>query len=423
MERHPQGLIFFDVEGVFFPRKRSLLLEVTRNLPAAALIKLLIYILAYWLRLMDADKLVTSAYRNLKGASIQRFMDTYSKLPLTEKAEETITNLRRNGYLTALASSGLPQQVVDNLKAKVGADFAFGVKVELDAESRLTGRIEIGNTVRQGKLTILERLSRELKISADMIYIVADDRNNLQLLKAPHKLFIGFNPDGELKARSDMNVTGNNLYPILNIIANKAGEKSKIFSRRYIIRKLIHISGVATIFLAALLGTLATQLIILFVLAFYLTGEYLRLSRNRMPVIASITQTAATDEELGGIALNPMWLALGILLVLTIFPLGIAAIGILALCIGDSVAGIVGEALKRKHRYSFNRAKSIEGTVIGLLATAPLSMLFVNPFIGLIACGVGMVFEFLPLPANDNLTIPFLTSLTVSLLTNPFIFT
>jgi len=420
LEKPPQGLVFFDVEGVFFPRKRFLLFAVTKNFPKTVLIKLSFYILLYWLRIIDTGKLASIAYRNLKGVTIQLFIDTYSKLPLIKRAEKTISDLRSHGYITVLSSSGLPQEVVDALNARVGADLAFGVRVQLDAENKLTGRIEGEIAGKKGKLEILESLSRELEVSADKVYIVADDRNNLQLLKAPHKLFIGFNPDAELKAKSDINVTGDNLHPVFDII--RTGKKSKIFSKWFFVRKLIHISGIATIFFASLFGILATQLVILLILSFYLPCEYLRLSGKRLPVVTSIIQIAATSEELWGIPLNPLWYALGILLVLTIFPLHIAAVGVLTLCIGDSIAGITGEMLERKHRYPFSRAKSVEGTILGLLSAVPLCLLFVNPFIGLIACTVRMIFEALPLPANDNLSIPFFTSLTAFLLTNYFIF-
>jgi len=58
----------------------------------------------------------------------------------------------------------------------------------------------------------------------------------------------------------------------------------------------------------------------------------------------------------------------------------------------------------------------LEGSVFGFLFAFLGAMAFVDPVKALAAAITGMVVESLPLPVNDNLTIPIITGLALTLM-------
>lgn len=64
-----------------------------------------------------------------------------------------------------------------------------------------------------------------------------------------------------------------------------------------------------------------------------------------------------------------------------------------------------------RHPYPFNESKSIEGTLAGLLVAVLACAFFTDPITSIIGCTTGMIVEASPIPINDNLTIPIISSL------------
>jgi dolichol kinase len=147
-------------------------------------------------------------------------------------------------------------------------------------------------------------------------------------------------------------------------------------------------------------------------LTIYSASEVLRLSGRNLPLFAHITHIGSTEEERRGIVSSPIWFALGILTTISLFPMEYAVIGVLTLTIGDPVASLVGQSIKNRHQYPFNRSKSVEGTLTGFSVALLVCSLLSDPVISLIGCLGGMIIEALPIPLNDNLTIPLLSALT-----------
>ncbi|MGQ9538626.1 MAG: hypothetical protein ACUVTE_03460 [Candidatus Bathycorpusculaceae bacterium] len=98
-----------------------------------------------------------------------------------------------------------------------------------------------------------------------------------------------------------------------------------------------------------------------------------------------------------------------------LFPVsaGNAAVAVFAL--GDSAAATVGKTLGRK-RLSFNKGKTFEGLAAGLFAGFLAALVYVNPLKALIAAATATIIECLPLPINDNLTIPLTTAFVLTLI-------
>ncbi|MFQ5759250.1 MAG: diacylglycerol/polyprenol kinase family protein, partial [Candidatus Bathyarchaeia archaeon] len=100
---------------------------------------------------------------------------------------------------------------------------------------------------------------------------------------------------------------------------------------------------------------------------------------------------------------------------LLLFPTPINYASVAVLTLGDGFATIFGRKIGRTV-FPFNKGKMMEGSIFGFLFAFMGAMLFVSPVKALIAAATGMIIECLPLPVNDNLTIPIISGLALTLL-------
>jgi dolichol kinase len=106
-------------------------------------------------------------------------------------------------------------------------------------------------------------------------------------------------------------------------------------------------------------------------------------------------------DERDHLIARPIFLAIGIILVLLLFPTNIAYASIAILAIGDPVAAYVGRRFGHWHVGS----KSWEGFAAGTCAAYVPTLLVVSPIVGAVGSIVGMVLELVGI-LDDNLTIP-----------------
>jgi dolichol kinase len=269
----------------------------------------------------------------------------------------------------------------------------------------------------KGKLKILNTLIEDLKVDQSKIAVVADDWNNLQMYDKSN-LFLGFNPDPRVAAKADHVVHGYALKDISNKILNKESSERDKISKELITRKTIHILGALIIPFALVFGMLPSQLLIMFLSLLYLISEYFRINKKKIPLITKITNTSTSKSEQLNIVLDPIWYAFGIIVTLSFFPIKIATVGILTLTMGDSFAGFVGRMINRKHKIIFNKSKTIEGSITGMLIASLFSSLLINPLFAIPGCIGGMIIESLPLPISDNVSIPIISSMVTFFLLN-----
>ena len=128
-------------------------------------------------------------------------------------------------------------------------------------------------------------------------------------------------------------------------------------------------------------------------------------------------------EELKGISANTYYIW-GMFTVVLFFPKPIVLLSLLYLAVGDPVAAMVG-TLYGRHR--FIAGKSVEGAAANFLASGvvtALAALFyfhlpVDRSLTLAIVGgvVSAVAELIPLPINDNFTIPVLSAMLLTLVT------
>ena len=109
-------------------------------------------------------------------------------------------------------------------------------------------------------------------------------------------------------------------------------------------------------------------------------------------------------HELNGALTGASWVMISAFVTILIFPKNIAILSLIFMSIGDTVAGLAG---RRIGKLKIGE-KTVEGFVIGFLACAIISYNYkLIPFpISIFGSLVGMIFEVLPLPLDDNLKIP-----------------
>ncbi|MGQ9460060.1 MAG: HAD-IB family phosphatase [Candidatus Bathyarchaeaceae archaeon] len=407
-------LVVFDVEGVLVPKRRYLLFETARKVGLWGFIKIVVVGVLYEIGLLSIESALKKVFMVLRGITVDDLLQLHKEIPLMLGAEEVFEKLNKIGCKTALVSSGLPKLLVEDLAARLGADYAFGLEIEV-AKGRLTG--EIGGDVLKpnGKAMILKEILEKEGLSSQDCAVVADDLNNLPMF-ALSKLRIGYNPDFLLSAKSDFVVRGD-LSEILPILTENAVRvPSYSLSRSEIIRESIHMGGFLVPFICIhLLERYLVALLILLITSFYVASEVARLRGINFPVFSTITWKAANKPEYYEFTTAPISFALGIALSLILFPApyGYASIAILTL--GDGFATIFGRKFG-KIVFPFNKGKNVEGSVFGFIFAFVGAMFFVDPVKALGGAAVGMLVECLPSPLSDNLTIPLASGLALTLI-------
>jgi phosphoserine phosphatase len=410
-QKRQRSLVVFDVEGVLVPKKRFLFFEVGKNLKFSQFLRIVFYGLLYEIGLVSLKDALSQVFKVFRGMRIDAPSDFFREVPLMPGAEEVFWMLRREGWKTALISSGLPAVVVQDLASRLNADYGFGLELK-SRNGILTG--EIGGDVieKSGKKRVLrEILAREELLPEDCV-IVADDRNNLSMF-LPEAFKIGYNADFAIRVKADSFASGQ-LNNVFSKIAEEPTQFGQLPTKNEAVREVIHASGFPVSIFASVVGVFPVVAFICFVAALYAVSEAKRMERSNLPIIGSITRYAATHEELYELATAPMFFALGTVLTLLAFPMPVSGAAIAAFALGDSTASLFGKAFGRTP-LPFNKGKTLEGSVISFFFAFLASLYFVAPLFAFVVASVAVVVESLPLPVNDNLVTPLVAGLVLVL--------
>ena len=173
-------------------------------------------------------------------------------------------------------------------------------------------------------------------------------------------------------------------------------------------RKIIHIFNLVIPF--TYLFILESRFQVLCILVpltlFAIVIEYLRV---RSVIIKKIFDNFFISmlrlHEMDGKYTGATWVFIGSILTIAIFPKEIAVISLIYMCIGDTVAGLVGRKFGKMKFYD----KTIEGSLAGLIVCllsgylVQLSLPLVVVFSGAFAA---MFIELLPISIDDNISVP-----------------
>lgn len=229
------------------------------------------------------------------------------------------------------------------------------------------------------------------------------------------ELKIGYNPDFLLSVKSDFVVKGDLSEVLPPITGDVGGAPRSTLLKREIFREAIHLGGFLVPFISIyLLNRYLVAFIVFLVTLLYTASELARTRGINFPVTSAITWSAATKPEMYEFVTAPIFLAIGTMLALVLFPepVGYASIAILTL--GDVFATLFGKGLGR-NAFRFNKGKRIEGSISGFIIAFLGASLFVNPLKALVGAAIGMFVECLPTPISDNLTIPLASGIALML--------
>jgi phosphoserine phosphatase len=409
-ETEKPRLIVFDVEGVLIPKNRFIF-EVGKRQGFAALIKMLFWGFLYEAGILKLESALKRIFKSLKGTSLEELMTIFGGIPAKPLLHNFFCQLKARNLKIALISSGIPTVIVEKLAVALGADYAYGIEVE-STEGKLTGKIWGAAITRNGKLKVLnEILEKENLLPKDCI-IVADDRNN-RCIFLPESLKIGYNPDYVLRVKADRVVNGQ-LSGILPIIDGKK-HKGSFPSINDLVREDIHAAGFFMPVIAGFISIPVVASIIILIALVYTISELRRLEGRELRLVSAITRHAASQSELYGFAAAPLYFAFGIVTTLLLFPTQAGSAAIAMFCFGDSAASLFGGLISTS--LPFNKGKTWEGTLAGFILAFLAGSFFVSPWLALAGAAIAMTIEVLPLPVNDNVLIPIITGLALTLLT------
>jgi len=191
--------------------------------------------------------------------------------------------------------------------------------------------------------------------------------------------------------------------------------------RKELFRKAIHVFGFSIPFISIAAGISFAAALIITLAAAYTVSEYFRLTGRNFPVLSTVTKMAMRDsagEERQSIFVTaPLYFAAGILASLLLFPAPFSYAAIAVITLGDGFASIAGR-LYGRHKVPHAGGKTVEGSLAGLACAFAGAAIFVSPNTAFIAAAIGMATELVPLRITDNLAVPLISGLSISLIGN-----
>ena len=168
------------------------------------------------------------------------------------------------------------------------------------------------------------------------------------------------------------------------------------------LRKLVHLSALLVPILTEVTSKTLVLTVMCVISIVYTLEELLRLKGRRLPIITSFTLRMSRPEETARFIIRPIYLAVGIILALVLFPTRIAYASICIVAVGDPVAAYVG---RKVGRTPVRKKKTLEGLAAGFMASFLLASLIVYPVVALVGSAGAILMELLDIP-DDNLTMP-----------------
>jgi dolichol kinase len=189
-------------------------------------------------------------------------------------------------------------------------------------------------------------------------------------------------------------------------------------------RKIVHASGILTIFLILWLGKWnAAWVILLIALTVLLLGEY-RKNKNKYKIVKSekLDEFEEAVEKVFKDHERPNTLPfkgateflMGCFFATVLFEPTIAIAAISVLSLADALSTLIG-SYYGKHKLHINRNKTYEGSSAFLITSFLVLLFFVNPFKAFIVAVFATFAEMLP-KIDDNLVIPITVGIIMTII-------
>ena len=129
---------------------------------------------------LDFEQSLRRRVSTLKDAPESILQQVRENLPLMPGVAETIAELKKYGWKTAIASGGFTY-FADYLKASLGLDAAVSNQLEI-ANGKLTGNVQGDVVDAQYKANTLLHLAKTFDIAAENIVAIGDGANDLAMM-------------------------------------------------------------------------------------------------------------------------------------------------------------------------------------------------------------------------------------------------
>ena len=129
---------------------------------------------------LDFEQSLRRRVGTLKGAPERILAQVRENLPLMEGLQETLAELKKYGWKTAIASGGFTY-FADHLKETLGLDAAVSNQFEI-VDGMLTGNVKGDIVHAQYKANTLQRLAQEFGVSSQNTVAIGDGANDLAMM-------------------------------------------------------------------------------------------------------------------------------------------------------------------------------------------------------------------------------------------------
>jgi dolichol kinase/phosphoserine phosphatase len=400
-------VVAFDVDGVLL--RRLFLAKIAWQRGPSVWLRSLWLGLLLKVGMISVRQAVERAYGLQRGTSVDDLLGASDALELAPGAAEVCSRLRASGYVVVLVSAGVPQEVVERIGARVGADASYGILLEAEG-GILTGRVIGDRHSPEGKRAVLESALRVRGFRWSDATVVVDDQSNAAIVDAAWRS-IGVNPERQILTQASFIIHTTNLLEILEFFPEgyEVGVTPQWLAVRHeFFRKTIHACAVF-VPLIALWSKTFTLWLVASVTLLFLLSEVFRFQGVAVPLFANVTWRALRSHEQRGIVMGPVLFGAGIWLTVAVFSPEAAACGVLILAIGDSVASLVGRAFGYT-LLPHNPRKTLIGSVSLFGVGVLVAIFYVSLPWALLVGTVASVLESLPVGAADNFLLPIGTA-------------
>ena len=176
------------------------------------------------------------------------------------------------------------------------------------------------------------------------------------------------------------------------------------------LRTVVHLVALLIPFLAEATSKSIILAILIAVTITYILSEELRLRGKQLPLITKFTLRMSRENETPRLVTAPIYLAVGVIMSLFLFPKNIAYASIAIVAVGDPMAAYFGRRFGRIHIGK----KTLEGFAAGVIVSFTIALMWVPPYLALAGSVAGMLLELLGI-LDDNLTSPIGAGIVMSI--------
>ena len=182
-----------------------------------------------------------------------------------------------------------------------------------------------------------------------------------------------------------------------------------------LLRKTTHLSGLFIPLLYIILNKPEMLIIVGSLTGIALVIEFLKwVSEGFRNLFFRYFKSILRTHEQKGALTGATFYILSTFLCILFFQKNIAIVCILFVVLGDAVAALVG---MKWGRIKLIGKKSLEGSAACFVVCASISLIWLNPIIGITGAFVATVVELLPLRIDDNLTVSLISGIVMHLMT------